>query len=85
VYFRQDGGMNSHVVRVHQVYGTGDPSAKLGKLAESDLRRLISVLGEENRCQPFFYDPRRIIAAVNSLWPLGTDLALAVVEAYLRV
>lgn len=85
VYFGSDWKAQPPAVKVQEVYGAGKPSAELRQIAEPELRRLIALLGAENRCQPYVFDPGSVIATVNALRPLGKDRALVVMEEYLRV
>jgi len=70
---------------VCHVYGSGKPSPELARINEKDLRRLIVMLSGRFECAACHYDPGQLIAAVNALQPLGKDLALAVIDEYLRV
>ncbi len=71
--------------QVQYVFG-GDVSPPAPALAEPELRRLLRLLD----AVPSYnaggsHDPLRLIQAVNALWPLGKELALAVISEYLRV
>ena len=76
-----------HIQANHKVQyvfgGGGKPYA--GKLTEPELRRVLEVVDAVPSYNDYQLDPRPLIAAVNTLQPLGKDGALAVVDEYLRV
>ncbi|MBL7040692.1 MAG: hypothetical protein ISR77_18815 [Pirellulaceae bacterium] len=85
VYYGTELTEDVQAATVCHVYGSGKPSPELARIKERDLRRLIVMLSGRFECAASRYDPGHLIAAVNALQPLGKDLALAVIEEYLRV
>ncbi len=72
--------------RVAQVFGQGAPPPD-GMFTEPELTKLSQVLYNLNDLNDLRrgYNPRLIIRAVNVLWPLGKEKALAAVAEYVRV
>ena len=58
---------------------------------EQELHRLLDCLGQVRQVPPIpsypfaLYNPRVLIRAVNALFPLGKEKALAVIDEFLRV
>lgn len=69
---------------VQYVFGGGGAPLVDPALPEADLRRLLRTL-DAVRGYDGQSDPLRLVQAVNALWPLGRDRALAVISEYLRV
>jgi hypothetical protein len=71
---------------VQYVFGRSQAPPPPRWFKESELRRLLEVIDQApypRAAQRF--DPRKLIRAVNTLQPLGTDKAISVIAEYLRI
>lgn len=70
---------------VQYVFGLKYPPPPRGMFDEEELRRILRVIDQAPKPDGREFNPRKLIAAINTLQPLGKEKALAALKEYLRI